>query len=97
MGLIFIMTLIKRYGFMQGWLQTGPSLNVAMSTSNVPRNQPQALISIHSTLLEMLQPIAKCKARKGYFEKGDGSSYVEWLLLVESAQQDLGLQQTEPQ
>jgi hypothetical protein len=26
-----------------------------------------------------------------------GSSYVEWLLLVESARQDLGLQQTEPQ
>jgi hypothetical protein len=25
-----------------------------------------------------------------------GSSYVEWLLLVESAQQDLGLQQREP-
>jgi hypothetical protein len=28
---------------------------------------------------------------------GVGSSYVEWLLLVESAWQDLGLQQREPQ
>jgi hypothetical protein len=27
---------------------------------------------------------------------GVGSSYVEWLLLVESARQDLGLQQREP-